>query len=99
MSRRAVPIGLADTHALVGRLHVPPDVDAGTAGRGAELIDQVLADLLERVLAMADEEPSELLVRGQTADEIVGHGGDGVIAAEALIQRLGLVVMIMSEQR
>ena len=46
----------------------------------------MLADLGQRVLAVADEVFRELLVVGQTADEVVGHGGDGVVSAEAGVE-------------
>jgi hypothetical protein len=50
----------------------------------------VLADPLHRVLAVTRKKPAELLVRREAAEEIVRHRGDGVIAAEALVERLRL---------
>src|SRR5256885_11878882 len=82
-----VPVGLGDAHTLMGRLHVAPRVYAWAAGGGADEVNDVLADFLEGVLAVADEEAGELLVRGQAGDEVIGHGGDGVVSAEALVER------------
>src|SRR5262249_34987503 len=85
---RGVPVLFGDAHPLVSRFHVAAHVDARSAGGGAKLLDHVLADFPQRVLAVSGEETGELFVGGQTADEVVGDGGDGVVSARALIERL-----------
>src|SRR6185436_6884427 len=71
------------------------DVDAGAAGRGAELVDDELADARQRVLAVAGEELRQLRIRGHPADEVVGGRGERVVATEALVEaRLHLGVRV-----
>ena len=92
MLHRGVPVGIGDAQSLVRRLHVAADVDAGAAGGGAELIDHQLTDAAQVFLAGPDEETAEAGIGGETAEEIVGDGGEGVVAAQTLVERgLGLL--------
>ena len=54
----------------------------------------MLADALLGIVGEADEEALERRVLKQASDEVVADGGDGVVAAEALVETvlgLGLV--------
>src|SRR5204862_4080645 len=42
-----IPLGVADLHALVRRLHVAPHVRAGPAGRVTDLVGQIRLELLD----------------------------------------------------
>src|SRR5262245_3305065 len=83
---RGLPVGLRDAEPRVDRLHVPADVDARAAGGTVQLVDDELAQPAQGILAVAGEEVLELLVRGETADEIIGDGGESVVAAEPLVE-------------
>jgi hypothetical protein len=83
---RRVPVLVGDAQTGMGGLHVASGIDARPAGRRAQLIDDQLANALDRVGAVADEELAELLIGGEPAKEIVGDCGECVVAAEPLVQ-------------
>jgi hypothetical protein len=71
----------------MGGFHVAAGIDARAAGRLANKVDQQLADADLAVGRQANEETLLLLVVRQPRNEFIGDGGDGVVAAEPLIQR------------
>jgi hypothetical protein len=70
------------------RFHVAAGVKARTARGCAKLIDDVLANFLQRIFAVTDEKFCEALVGYQAADEIVNHGGNCVVSPETVVERL-----------
>jgi hypothetical protein len=87
---RTVPIGFGDARAGMRRLHIASAVDARTAGRFADQIDDQLPDAHFAVGGEPDEEALLVLVAGETTNELVGDRGYGVIPAESLIERFFL---------
>src|SRR5262249_7316722 len=69
-------------------LQVASDIDTGSAGHLAEQVDDILADALLAVFREADEKAREVLVRGETADELIRHSREGVITADSFIERI-----------
>jgi len=67
-------------------LHVAAGINARSAGRLANEIDQQLPDAELAVSREPDEESLLLLVVRQPRNELVGDCGDGVVAAEPLVQ-------------
>src|SRR5205814_6971294 len=88
MFRGGVPIILRDFQPGVSRLHFAAGVDARPTGSGAELIKDVLAQALLRVIAEAGEESLEAWIGCQSRNEFVDHGGNRIVSAETLIKRL-----------
>src|ERR1051325_3013458 len=85
-----VPVCLCDAESRVCCLHFPSGVNAwSTCGR-TKLIQNVLANPLLRIGAVADEEFLELFVRHKPSDEIVNHGGKCVVTADTFVERLFL---------
>ena len=68
--------------------HLTSRVDARSAGGGAELIEDVLAQALLRIVAKAREEFFEALVGRQSRNEIVNDQGDRVVSTQARVERL-----------
>ena len=85
--QRPVPIGFGDAGTGVRGFHVAAGIDARAAARLANKVDQQLADAELAVGGEADEETLLLLVVRQPRNEFIGDGGNGVVAAEPLIQR------------
>jgi hypothetical protein len=52
----------------------------------------VLADPVQGIGREPDEEALEGFVPEEPAEEVVGHRGEGVVAAEALVERLLVLV-------
>src|SRR5690348_7452137 len=80
-----VPIPFRDTEAGVRGLHVASDVDARAAGGRAKLVDDVLADLLQRIGAVPTEEAREFRVAHQALQKAVRHRSERVVAADARV--------------
>jgi hypothetical protein len=68
-------------------LHVAAGVDARTARRGAELVDDELTDALDRVLAVTGEELRQLRIAGELAEKIIGDRSECIVTADALVER------------
>ena len=66
---------------------------------GAEVVDDVLADLLERVGAVSHEVACDLFVRRETADEVVRHRGDRIVTAEPRVKRFLRRRLVVRERR
>ncbi len=88
MFRGGVPIILRDLQPSMNRLHFAAGVDARPTGGGAELIEDVLAQALLRVVAEAAKKPLEAWIGCQSRNEFVDHGGNRIVPAEPLIKRL-----------
>src|SRR5215472_4699770 len=84
---RGIPVRFADAQSRVRGLRVAAGVDARSAGYGAELVDDVLADALDRIGAAPGEELRELRIARELAQEIVGDGGECIVSANALVER------------
>lgn len=82
-----VPIVFCDAQAGVGGFHVLAGVGAGPAGGVAEEVDHVLTNSRETFFVVSRKEALQLGVGGQAADKVVGNRGEGVIAAESMIER------------
>ena len=62
----------------------------------------MLADAGDTFLVVADKEPLELSVGGEASDEVVGDGGQGIVASEALVESfllLGLGLRRCDQER
>src|SRR5207249_11546099 len=79
---------LRDFQPGVDRLHFAASVNARPTGGGAELIQNVLAQALLRVVAEAAEESLKAWIGCQSRNELVNHGGNRIVSAEPLIKRL-----------
>src|SRR5205823_7004590 len=86
MADEAAPIGFADPHAAMGGLHVAADIEQGPAGRSAEEVDEQLLLPADAVLAAMGPVTAELFVDLQASHQLVGHGGDRIVTAEAHVQ-------------
>src|ERR1700704_430976 len=62
MLNRGVPVLFGDAEAGVRGLHVAADINAGSAGCRAQLVDDQLAYPLDRVGPVPDEELGELRI-------------------------------------
>src|SRR5438067_12185240 len=91
MFRCGVPIILRDFQPGVDRLHFAAGVNARPTGGGAELIQDVLAQPLLRVVAEAGEESLEAWIGCQSSNEFVDHGRNRIVSAQPLIKRLRLL--------
>jgi hypothetical protein len=85
MAGEKAPVGLADAHASVRRLHVAANVEQGTAGRCAKKVDEQLLLPSDAILSPVRPKTGELFVGLQAPDQIFRHGRDCVISAEARV--------------
>src|SRR6266403_269044 len=86
-----VPILFGDSQPLVRGLHVAADVHARSACRGAQLIDDKLANSHLRIIACPDKESAKGLVSRQPRNELIGYGGKCIVSAKPLVQRGALL--------
>src|ERR1700730_19023210 len=91
MFRRGVPVIFRDPQSLMRRLHVAARVDAWSARGRAELIDDVLANALLRVVAGAFEEFREAVIGYQATNEIVNDRSYCIVATKTIVE--GLLVL------
>src|SRR5271157_5164359 len=70
-------------------LHVATSVIERPASGSAEEVNQKLLFPAHAVRSPVLPKAFELWVRLQTPQEIVGHGGNGVVSAKSRIERLG----------
>jgi hypothetical protein len=82
---QGVEVRVGDPHALVRGLHVLAGIHTGTPGSLADLIDQVA--LQPRDIGLG-EKTIDALVGRDIADEIVDDRGEGILAAQAVIEAL-----------
>src|SRR5579872_305518 len=82
------PVFFGDAEAGVSRGHIAAGVFARTASSDAEEVNDVLADASLGVGAEADEKAALFRIGGQAGDEIVSDSGQGIVAAEALVERV-----------
>jgi hypothetical protein len=92
MFDRYVPVGVGDAQTFVNGSHAAPDVKAGAAGRGAELVKDELANPFLRIEADAVKKLAELFVFHQASQKLVGDGGQRVVTAEPFVEAIGLPV-------
>src|ERR1700676_2569640 len=97
---QSIKVGASDAHAHMGRLHVLTFVLARSAASLTDLVDEVSFELLQplRVGSCRREERVDALVRRYPSHELVNHGCNGLLAAEAVVQRL-LIRGALAEQR
>jgi hypothetical protein len=81
-----LPFGFGDTEAGVRGLHVAANVDAGTAGEGAELIDEQLAGAEVGIGAATEGEASEARIGPEEREEVINYPGDGIVPTEAPVE-------------
>ena len=67
--------------------HVAAGIDTRSARRFTNQVDQPLPETELAVGGEADEDPLLLVVR-EPRDELVGDGSNGVLSAQALIERV-----------
>src|SRR5262252_5007783 len=83
-----VPICFGDVQSGVCGLHVASGVFAGSSGRYAKKIDNVLANADLGVRTEANEEASQLRIGSEAAKKIVTDSGERIVSPETLIQSL-----------
>ncbi len=81
------------------RLHVAAGVVARPARGFADEVDDMAPDAHFAVVGKADEEPLFLVVRRKPPDELIRHRGNGVVAAEPLVERFFLGACRSAAQR
>src|SRR5262249_36302818 len=91
MTEEDVPVALADAHATVGESHVPSAVVHGPAGARAEVVDEELLLTLDPIGASMGPETAELGIVLQPGQQVIGHRGDRVVAAQTLVEGPGAV--------
>src|SRR2546426_1559626 len=96
---RNLPVALGDAETLVRHLHAAPDVNTWPARCRANLIHHQLSDTLLGISARAGEEPRDLFVGHQAADEIVRHCGNGIVAAQPLVERLRFLLRAVTDSQ
>ena len=80
------PIAVSDFHSIMGGLHISPGVVHGTAGAGAQKINEELLsppDTIRFLGAARNDLAAHRLLSVETG---FGNGNDGVIAAKAFIE-------------
>ena len=87
-----VPLGVCNPESGVRCLHFATRVDTWSTGGGAKLIENMLANPLLGISAVADEEFFKLLIGYQSSDEVIDYGCECVVTAAAFVERflLGL---------
>jgi hypothetical protein len=69
----------------VRSLHIAARINARAARRLAQLIDDVLANSLLRIIAQTYKEFAQLFVSRQTTYKIIRNHGNGIIPAEPFV--------------
>src|SRR4029453_3592764 len=86
MTKESVPVALIDTHASVGKGHVPTAVVRWSTLRGAEVVDEKRLLALDAVLPAMRPEAPELRIGPKPRQEIIRHCADRVVTTKALIK-------------
>src|SRR5215470_18108531 len=66
--------------------HIAPVICARAACSLAQKVNNMLADLLQRLTVVAHQKALGLGIIGETAKEVVSHSSNGIIPAQALVQ-------------
>src|SRR5919205_3641205 len=80
-----IPVGFSDAESRVCGLHFAPGVDTWSPSSRTKLIENMLADALFGINAVAGEELLKLLVGNESANEIVDHSGERVVTADPFV--------------
>src|SRR5262247_889886 len=88
MTKKHVPVALADAHASVSESHVPAAVVHWSARTGAEEVDEELLLALDAVFGTMCPEAAQLRIGPKPRQEIIRHGADRVVTTKALIKSL-----------
>ena len=86
MPKKHVPVALIDTHASVGKGHVPTAVVRWSTRTGAEEVDEELLLALDAVFGTMCSETTKLRIIPKPRQQIVRHGADRIVTTKAFIQ-------------
>src|SRR5260370_31559080 len=87
MAEEHLPVALLDSESAVGQLHLASDVVQRATGRRTQEIDQQLFFTAHAVFAAMLPEPTQLWIRRQPRQQVVGNRRDRIVAAQALVER------------
>jgi hypothetical protein len=88
MPEEHVPVALADTHASVGKHHVPAAIVHRSARARAEEIDEELLLAHDSVFSAMRPEPPELRIGPEPGQKIIRDRRDCAISTKALVKGL-----------
>src|SRR5207245_8723171 len=91
MTKKDVPVALADAHASVSEGHVPAAVVRWSASAGAEVVDEELLLALDAVLATMRPETAALRIVPKPRQQIIGHGADRNVPRQEIGRAAGRV--------
>jgi hypothetical protein len=86
MTKKHVPVALADAHASVSERHVPAAVVHWSARTGAEEVDEELLLTLDAVFGTMCPEATELRIIPKPRQQIIRHGADRIVTTKAFIK-------------
>ena len=98
--QKAGPVTFGNAHSAVRGLVVPAGIERRSTGMRAQIVDQQLFLPSDAVRAPVLPEVAESLVPNQAGKQIIDDGRNGVVSAEAGVQAvLHVLLLVLMKSR
>src|SRR2546427_590774 len=97
VAQEHLPVALVDPESAVRQLHVASDVVQRATGGRAQEIDQELLFAAHAVFTAMLPEATQLRIRRQPRQQVVGEGRDPIVAAQTPVERIRHGILLAVE--